>query len=220
MRTGEVVSRPSRGQRRPGAAGTPGRASARQGGFTLAALIVVLAVMAIFLTVAVESVSFQKRRENEEELVFRGNQFVEAVRLFRARNGRFPLSLDELYRANPKVMRKKWLDPITGKLDWKPLFLGQEGSQVGPGATTPGASTTPTPGHSFWPTPTPGPGGQGGQQGGPIVGVACPSCEDSIRVLDGRTRYCDWKFVFDPNKQKVPGVVPTGQAQQTPRPGK
>jgi hypothetical protein len=165
----------------------------------------------------VESVSFQKRRENEEELVFRGNQFVEGVRIFRARNGRFPLSLDELYKANPKVLRKKWVDPITNKLDWTPVFLGQEGQRIGPTpGGTPGVTPTPTK-TSFLPTPTPGPGGSGGQQGGPIVGVACPSCDDSIRILDGRTRYCDWKFVFDPNKQKPPGPQPTsGQPKQTP----
>ncbi len=33
--------------------------------------------MAIGLTVAIQSVTFQKRRENEEELIFRGQQFVE-----------------------------------------------------------------------------------------------------------------------------------------------
>ncbi|HNX50357.1 MAG TPA: hypothetical protein PLS53_13575 [Thermoanaerobaculaceae bacterium] len=162
----------------------------------MAGLIVGLAVMAIFLTVAIQSVTFQKRRENEEELVFRGGQFVEAIRLFRARNGRFPLSLDELYKAKPRVIRKKWTDPMTRKADWKPVLFGQEGQAAVP--PVPGATPTPEPAQ-----PTPGFGSPPtGPQGGPIVGVASSSCEDSIRILDGRTRYCDWKFVFDPNKPK------------------
>ena len=178
----------------------------------MAGLIVVLAVMAIFLTVAIQSVTFQKRRENEEELVFRGRQFVEAIRLFRARNGRFPLSLDELYKAKPRVIRKKWTDPITGKADWKPVFFGQGGQPL----TPPVPGTTPTPAPS--PQPTPGFGSPPTQpQGGPIVGVTSSSCEDSIRVLDGRTRYCDWKFVFDPNKQTKVGPQPPGP-QPTKRP--
>lgn len=174
----------------------------------MAGLIVVLAVMAIALTVAIQSVTFQKRRENEEELVFRGQQFVEAIRLFRARNGRFPLSLDELYKAKPRVIRKQWTDPMTGKADWKPLFFGQDGQAVGPPG---GGGRVPTPPK---PERTPGPGTPGEPQGAPIVGVTSRSCEESIRILDGRNRYCDWKFVFDPNKQggpkpPVPSVVPT-----------
>lgn len=196
------------GPRPPGRGRRPaGRAHHR--GFTLAGLIVVLAVMAIALTVAIQSVTFQKRRENEEELIFRGQQFVEAIRLFRARNGRFPLSLDELYTAKPRVIRKQWRDPMTGKADWRPLLFGQDGQTVTPPT---GVRATPAP----QPTPqaTPGPGAPGEPQGGPIVGVSSRSCEESIRVLDGRTRYCDWKFVFDPNKQTgprppVPSVVPT-----------
>jgi type II secretory pathway pseudopilin PulG len=195
------------------------RARRRGNGFTLAAIVIAMAVMAIFLAVAVESVSFQKRRENEEELIFRGNQFVEAVRIFRARQGRFPLSLDELYKANPKVMRKKWVDPITGKADWSPVFLGQ-GQQIPVPGQTPGAtpSPSPTPWSGTGPTPTPGPG-TGGQRGGPIVGVASSSCDDSIKQLDGRTKYCEWKFIFDPNKQqKGGGNIPL--PSPSPNPGK
>ena len=174
-----------------------------ESGFTLAAVLVIMAIMAIFLTVAVQTVTFQQRREKEEELIFRGNQIVEAIRLFRARNGRFPMTLKELATAKPRVLRKVWTDPITGKVDWDPVFLGQEGINLGGGAPP-----VPTP------TPTPGIGGAtgGGEKVGPIVGVCSPSCADSIKVLDGRTRYCDWKFVFDPTRQggaRPPVPVPT-----------
>ncbi|NCO69027.1 MAG: hypothetical protein GW878_00680 [Acidobacteria bacterium] len=174
--------------------------------------------MAIALTVAVQSVTFQQRREKEEELIFRGEQYVEAIRVFRTRNGRFPVSLDELWKAKPRVIRKKFIDPMTGKADWRPVFLGQDGEQVHtgvPGVPTPVAGRMPTP----RPAPTPesssssgfGPGA--GPQGGPIVGVKSRLCDESIKILDGRTRYCDWKFTFDPNKAKKqqmpPGPVST-----------
>ncbi|HPC83199.1 MAG TPA: type II secretion system protein [Thermoanaerobaculaceae bacterium] len=212
MGTRSVLPALARTSPRPRPAGCEPRPAGRgrQRGFTLAGLIVVLAVMAIMLTVAIQSVTFQKRRENEEELIFRGGQFVEAIRLFRARNGRFPLSLDELYTAKPRVIRKKWIDPMTGKADWKPLFFGQDGQTIPLGPPAGRATPTPQP----TPQPTPGAGAPGQPQGGPIVGVTSRSCEESIRVLDGRNRYCDWKFVFDPNKQTgpkppVPSVVPT-----------
>ncbi len=165
-----------------------------------------MAIMAIFLTVAVETASFQQQREKEEELIFRGNQIVEAIRLFRARNGRFPLTLQELTTAKPRVLRKTWNDPMTGAPDWEPVFLGDEGTSVAGGAA-PG------------PTPTPGIGSPpgGGAKTGPIIGVHSRSCADSIKVLNGRTRYCDWKFYFDPTKPggavapaPVPVATPPG----------
>jgi type II secretory pathway pseudopilin PulG len=163
----------------------------------MAAVLVIMAAMAILLTVAVETVSFQQRREKEEELIFRGNQIVEAIRLFRARNGRFPLTLAELVNAKPRVLRKVWKDPMTGAADWEPVFLGEEGTNVSPGGLTPP------------PTPTPGIGGpaQGGQKTGPIIGVHSRSCAESIKVLDGHTRYCDWKFYFDPRHPNGPQVA-------------
>jgi type II secretory pathway pseudopilin PulG len=170
----------------------------------MVAVVVMMAVMAILLTVAVESVSFQQRREKEEELIFRGNQIVEGIRLFRARNGRFPLTLVELAKAKPRVLRKVWADPMTGTPDWEPVFLGEEGQTVaGGGVATP---ETPTPA----PVQTPKP--QQGAKTGPIIGVHSSRCDEAIKLYDGRSKYCEWKFYFDPNKQggaHQPGPVPT-----------
>lgn len=161
-------------------------------------MMVVMAIMAIFLTIAVQTVSFQQRREKEEELIFRGNQAVEAIRLFRARNGRFPLTLVELANAKPRVLRKVWADPITGKTDWVPIFLGQEGVAV------PGIGIAPP----ATPRPILGVRQPGSGARGPIIGVHSASCEGSIKVVDGRTQYCDWKFFYDPNRQRAaPGGV-------------
>jgi type II secretory pathway pseudopilin PulG len=180
----------------------------------MVAVVVMMAVMAILLTVAVETVSFQQRREKEEELIFRGNQVVEAIRLFRARNGRFPLNLGELVTAKPRVLRKTWADPMTGKPDWEPVFLGEEGETVAGGST--GPPGTPGPGETPGAQPTPGqvtgPKPPGGAKVGAIIGVHSRSCEESIKLYEGRSRYCDWKFYFDPNKKpgpQAPGPPPT-----------
>ena len=189
------------GQERPGVRWS-GRGTPRQDGFTLAAVVVIMAVMAILLTVAVETVSFQQRREKEEELIFRGNQVVEAIRLFRARNGRFPLNLVELVTAKPRVLRKTWVDPMTGLPDWEPVFLGEEGVAV----TGPGLAATPTP------APARGPGPPHAAKSGAIIGVHSRSCEEAIKLYDGRSRHCEWKFYFDPNKKvgpQPPGPAPT-----------
>jgi type II secretory pathway pseudopilin PulG len=185
----------------------------RQAGFTLAILVVILAIMAIWLGVAVQAVSFHMRRERETELIFRGEQYVEAIRLYRLRYGRYPMTLRELWEANPKVIRKRWKDPITNSDAWGLVHPGQEGQSTRPNAGLPGQSPTPTP--DFTPTPTPGPGG-GSRRGsgrpedqpvGPIVGVYSTSCDQSIRIYQGRESYCEWKFIFRdqparPNSQR------------------
>jgi len=158
-------------------------------GFTLAAVVIILAVMAIMLAVAVQTASFQKQREKEEELIFRGNQIVEGVRLFRARHGRYPIKLGELARAQPWVVRKVWTDPITGNLDWVPVFLGQEGTEILGGSQGGGGQGAATP----TPTPTGGPQRRTATTGA-IIGVHSRSCEQSIKIYNGRTRYCDWLF--------------------------
>ncbi len=197
------------GSRRPGEV-VPARRG--EAGFTLAAMIVTLAVMSVFLTVAVQTATFQRRREMEEELIFRGQQMVEGVRLFRARFGRFPLSLDELYKAKPRCLRKKWVDPITGQADWVPVFLGQEGQGL------PGQGGGPAP----VPTPTARAGFGGGvpspEARGPIIGVSSRSCESSIKMYEGRSRYCDWKFIFDPQRQGRGGVPPPPPGPQPTEP--
>lgn len=184
------------------------------------ALMVAIAVMAIFMGVAVQTASFAMRREKEEELIFRGEQYVEAIRLFRQKYGRYPMSLKEIWEAKPRVIRKKWKDPITDSYNWGLIFQGQQGGNLGrvrpPGALVGTPPASPTPG------PTPGPEGSGGPPSGtrargPIVGVYSLSCDQSIKVYKGRTRYCEWKFVFEerpqggaPGGARPPGGAPPG----------
>jgi type II secretory pathway pseudopilin PulG len=83
-----------------------------EAGFTLAIFIMVIAVMAIMMAAAVEIVSFQARREKEAELIFRGQQYVEGIRLYRQKYGRYPMRMKELWEADPKVLPSP--DPTPG----------------------------------------------------------------------------------------------------------
>ncbi len=177
-------------------------------------LVIALAIMAILMGVAVQAVSFAARREREAELVFRGQQYVEAIRLYKTKYGRYPTQLKELWEAKPRVIRKKWKDPMTDSESWGLVFLGQEGRELaGPGARAGGAGGRGQGSPQPTPTATP-PAGEGsgggfgnpsGEKIGPIIGVHSTSCEESIRIYDGRTRYCDWKFVFDEKRGQQGG---------------
>jgi type II secretory pathway pseudopilin PulG len=168
-----------------------------EAGYTLVAVVMLVAIMSIMMAVAVQTVSFQMQREREAELIFRGQQYVEGIRLYRQKFGRYPMRMKELWEADPRVLRQKWTDPITGSDQWGLVFLGQEGQQVGGpgGPTAPGQQrpqTTPTR------TPTFGDRGLGGggEKIGPIVGVHSLSNDTSIKIYEGRTQYNEWKFVF------------------------
>ena len=149
----------------------------------------VIAIMAIMMAAAVEIASFQAQREKEAELIFRGQQYVEGIRLYRQKYGRYPMRLKEMWEADPKVLRRKWTDPITGDENWGVIFQGQEGRELT------GLQTGPRP------TPTRTPvferqRAEGGEKVGPIIGVHSLSTETSIKVYEGRTQYNMWKFVL------------------------
>lgn len=208
---------------------TPRGIARAERGYTLIIFVMIIAIMSILMGVAVQTVEFQMKREREAELIFRGQQYVEAIRLFRLRFGRYPMRLKEIWEAKPRVIRKKWKDPITDSYDWGLIFLGQEGGQVGRGGAVggqqPGLPNQPipttTPGPEFGESA--GPGGQGaagsrqGEMVGPIIGVHSTSCDESVKVYEGRTTYCEWRFVLREQRQQGgPGGRPGGPGRPIP----
>jgi len=197
--------------------------NSREAGYTLVVLIMAIAVMAIMMTVALQTVQFQMQREREAELIFRGKQYVEAIRLYKQKYGRHPMRMKEIWEANPKVLRRKWTDPITGSEDWGLVFLGQEGRQVGaPRARGGGRQPTPTPTPVFTRQRE-----GGGEKVGPIIGVHSLSGEQSIKIYEGRTTYNEWLFVLKEQEQQQntrgdggrgAGGTPWGQPPGMPTP--
>jgi type II secretory pathway pseudopilin PulG len=83
------------------------------GGFILVALLIGVAISAIWMSAALPSWRQQALREREAELIFRGEQYARAIFLYRQKmNGALPANLDDL--VSQHVLRRKWKDPITG----------------------------------------------------------------------------------------------------------
>ena len=84
-----------------------------QDGYAMAALLVAMSVMAVFMTIALPVWNTQAQREKEAELVFRGEQYARAVMLYQRKFANaLPPSVDVLL--NDRYLRKKYKDPITG----------------------------------------------------------------------------------------------------------
>jgi len=85
-------------------------------GYVLLVLLLSVSLLAIAAVTLAPNLTFQIKRDREAELLHRGTQYSRAIRLYARKNGRFPLSIQELYDPNgPKYIRKLYKDPITGR---------------------------------------------------------------------------------------------------------
>ena len=101
----------------------------RQRGFTMALLLAMIVVMIILTMAAVPKASAMVQRENEAELIFRGEALANALRVYKARTGAYPTNLDDLMKIRPRILRRVYKDPMTREGEWDYLY------QVQPGAT-------------------------------------------------------------------------------------
>ena len=106
--------------------GRPWRASGdfTKRGYAMAALLVSLAVMSVLMGALLPAWRHQAQREKEAELVFRGEQYVRAIRLWEMKMGpgSRPPNFDILVQQ--KFLRKKYKDPMTEDGEFQPLYVG------------------------------------------------------------------------------------------------
>lgn len=170
-------------------------------GYAMVALLVAMSIMAVMLGLALPVWQTAIRREREAELVFRGEQYVQAIRLFQRRYaGTFPPNVDVLVKQ--RFLRRRYQDPITGS-DFQAVYGG---TRTTTGDARAGGALPPT---SF--------SGRGG-----IIGVVSRSTEASLRLYNGRGRYNEWSFVATAAATSVTprsGVIATGEGSRTSRGG-
>jgi type II secretory pathway pseudopilin PulG len=104
----------------------PGPAAPR--GVVLLALLVAMTLLAIGLTAAVDVWTVSRQREREQELLFVGDQYRQAIRRYylAAPGGRprgYPPSIevlleDDRFPVPVRHLRRAYPDPITGKSEW------------------------------------------------------------------------------------------------------
>jgi len=89
-----------------------------------------LALLMIAMMVAAPKIAKSIQRDREVETMHRGKQYARAVKLYYKKFGRYPPNMDALVKTNEiRFLRKKYLDPMTGKDDWQPIQVGQNKTQ-------------------------------------------------------------------------------------------
>jgi type II secretory pathway pseudopilin PulG len=95
-------------------------------GYILIAVIFMLAIFVIALSIAMPKVIKEIQRDREIETMHRGKQYIRALKLYYRKFGAYPPKADALIKTNEiRFLRKKYIDPTTGKDEWKPILYGQ-----------------------------------------------------------------------------------------------
>jgi hypothetical protein len=99
-------------------------------------LVVFMTTLLLLATiVAAPSVRTERKREREEEMIWRGKQYVRAIKLYYRKNGKFPTSLDDLTKpkmGSLRYLRQAYKDPMN-KEDgsWRLIYVGPAGQLIG-----------------------------------------------------------------------------------------
>lgn len=107
------------------------RPSEGEQGYLLLSLIVAIALILLALSVAATEVAFSLRREREVESARRADQYVRAIRRFYLKNQHYPGSIEQLSKTNNiRYLRQLYIDPLTGKADYRLILVGQNKTTV------------------------------------------------------------------------------------------
>lgn len=149
-------------------------------GFTYIFILFLLIVMGVGLATAGKIWSVAAQREKEEELLFRGDQYVKAIEsYYKSSHGGanfLPRKLEDLIKDNrfltvKRHLRKLYKDPMTEDGEWD-IIRDEQGR---------------------------------------IKGVRSKSEKEPLKKknfpveykhFEGKMRYKDWEFVFNPNQNK------------------
>jgi uncharacterized membrane protein YgcG len=99
-----------------------------ESGFALLLVFLMAAIAAISLYMQIPRVAFQSQRQKEQLLMSRGEQYKRAIQLFVRANNRYPTDIKDLENFNNRrYLRHKFVDPITGKDEWRLIHVNAAG---------------------------------------------------------------------------------------------
>ncbi len=201
------------------------RAGNSSAGYVLFGVLIGITLLGVGLTAAVTLWSQAVQREDEAELLFRGEAIVRALERFQQdRPGTLPETLDELVEG--KYLRRAWRDPMTGR-SFRILRAEEAAAPATSAAGVIGARARPTnpAGAEFGERDEGGASrerDEDGERTDPdapgtvtgITGVVSTSDLLSFRTYEGARRYSDWRF------EAQVGAAAAGAPPDRERPGR
>jgi type II secretory pathway pseudopilin PulG len=184
-------------------------------GYTLLIVLFAIFILSLGLMLAVPVWQTQIQREAEAELIFRGKQYVEAIRVFQTKfPGRFPESFDELLEE--KCLRRPFKDPMTEDGEWNVILLFPQGPQ----RQTRSAGRRNRRAQAKTPAAAP----ESPQKvliaplsmidaidNVQIIGVVSTSTKLSKMIYNDQDSYDKWLFYYGQDPEKLPEIIYYGQ---------
>jgi len=162
-------------------------------------LMIVVFALALGALVALPVWQTQVQRENERELIFRGKQYVEAVRLYQMKYpGSFPQSFEEL--VEERCIRRLYKDPMTKDGKWNVVLQTGETGEIQEETAPQKVLVAPQGVLASIDIPV-------------ILGVVSASTRKSVLVYQKQTTYDKWLFYYGQDPDKPPQVVVYGSEE-------
>ena len=99
-----------------------------ESGYALLFVYAMAASIAIMLYMQLPRVAFEAQRDKEQLLIDRGEQYSRAIQLYVRKYNRYPPDVDALEKTqNLRFLRKQYIDPMTGKNEWRVIHVGPGG---------------------------------------------------------------------------------------------
>jgi hypothetical protein len=88
-------------------------------------------ILAIGLYEQLPRAAFEAQREKEALIIHHGEQYKRGVQLYVRKFGRYPAKMEDLDNTqNIRFLRKHYIDPMTGKEEWRLLHMGPNGKLI------------------------------------------------------------------------------------------
>ena len=168
--------------------------ASRQRGLTYVAVLFIIALHGTVLGAVGRVWHTAQQREKERELLFVGDQFRRAIRAYAQSGpglaGQLPRSLDDLIR-DPRLpgikrhLRKVFVDPMTGSMEW-------------------GLVRTPD-----------GAGIVGVYSRSEVAPIKTANFQPDDREFEGAAKYSEWKFQYKPFNVPAASPPKAGAAGNT-----
>jgi type II secretory pathway pseudopilin PulG len=157
----------------------------RDGGYVMIVLMIAVAVLAVFLLMAVPLWQTEMQRQAEEELIFRARQYVTAIGLYvKNHNNVYPQNFEILHLE--KLLRQLYPDPMSADGLWDMVFQDTSGGE---------AKYLVVPAHlarAYYGRAV-------------LVGVCSTSSQTAFRQYRGKTKYNEWAFYLgEKEEEKMP----------------
>lgn len=151
-------------------------------GFLLIAVFIMVVILSVVMMTAVPVLETETQREREEELIFRGKQYVLGIELYMKKHTNlYPQNLEILHLE--KCIRQLYPDPMSEDGKWYLVFqmTGQSKQKL---------------------TLVPESEGSKYIGRGVLIGVCSTSADIGFREYRGRKRYDEWAFYLGANEEE------------------